>query len=343
MNEMSLTKVNYPLTNNVNEFLKGNDRVVELPIDYNSLLRYRDAFPIGDSLWSSVLYSSSEFDDINAGLCYIYSLLKTEGDVAVVDHLRVDRIDLCMFGNSNPFRIRIINYFNDNYDYFYVKRTDISRIFGLELEDISSPNKINFLVDKDTLIEEHISGIPGDDFIKTKLEYSLTNKSRVAKEFVKFNERCFYTLLGDMRAYNYVIEITHDFEDMQYRIRSIDFDQQCYEGKKNLYLPQFYRENLPFVELVMEKLNEKTINQYKAEERSSIVRRIKHSRKLFKKLFDTMEREILSTPEKLEQLKLGLAKHHNNDSFLECKSMASVCRKNLLTLIKQPELLEKVK
>jgi hypothetical protein len=34
-------------------------------------------------------------------------------------------------------------------------------------------------------------------------------------------------LLGDMRAYNYVIVI-HDFDQVVYKIRPIDFDQQCY-------------------------------------------------------------------------------------------------------------------
>jgi hypothetical protein len=36
-------------------------------------------------------------------------------------------------------------------------------IYGLELEHILSPDKINFLVYNDTL-EEHIMGIPGDVF-----------------------------------------------------------------------------------------------------------------------------------------------------------------------------------
>ena len=32
-----------------------------------------------------------------------------------------------------------------------------------------SPYNLNFLVYKDTLIEEHIAGIPGDEFIKQML------------------------------------------------------------------------------------------------------------------------------------------------------------------------------
>ena len=40
-----------------------------------------------------------------------------------------------------------------------------------------------------------------------------------------------------MRAYNYVVEMTPDFEHNQYRVRAIDFDQQCYEGRKSFIYP----------------------------------------------------------------------------------------------------------
>ena len=69
-----------------------------------------------------------------------------------------------------------------------------------------SPYNLHFLVYKDTLIEEHIAGIPGDVFIKEMLPAcSEPEKAQIAKEFVKFNERCMIRLLGDMRSYNYVI------------------------------------------------------------------------------------------------------------------------------------------
>jgi hypothetical protein len=309
-------------------------RVEKLPLSYDSLLQYTDSFPVGNTLWISVMYPQDEFQQINKDLCYVYSLLKTEGDVSVIEHLRVDRIDFCLFGNSNPFRIKIINNFNDNYDYFYVKRTDVSRIFGLEMEDILSPNRITYFVDENTLIEEHISGIPGDDFIKTELFHPKTNNTRLAKEFIKFNERCFYTLLGDMRSYNYVVEITHDFDDVQYRIRAIDFDQQCYEGKRKIYLPQFYKENNPLVKLVTELLNPQTINQYQIEERSRIARRIKHSRYVLKDLFDTMMKEELSTKKKIDQLKKELAQFHNDQRYMKYNNMASILKLHLVSLRK---------
>ena len=58
-----------------------------------------------------------------------------------------------------------------------------------------------------------------------------------------------------MRSYNFVLAITPDIEDYQYRIRCIDFDQQSYEGRKNLYLPQFFKENNSFVELTLKYLD----------------------------------------------------------------------------------------
>ena len=105
-------------------------------------------------------------EEIQEGLARTYALLKTAGDMSVMEHLYVDRIDYCTFGNSHPFRIKIVNEFNDNCDYFYVKKADASRIYGLELEHTLSPDRINYMVDKSTLVEEHIAGIPGDEFLK---------------------------------------------------------------------------------------------------------------------------------------------------------------------------------
>ncbi len=284
------------------------------------------------ALWQTVIYAPEDAQEINEGLCYIYSLLKTSGNMLVMKHLRVDRVDLCMFGNSRPFRIRIINDFNDNYDYFYIKRADLSRVLGLELEDLLSPNRISYYVFNDTLVEEHITGIPGDEFILNEMKHPKANVTRLAKEFIKFNERCFYTLLGDMRSYNFVVELTHDFDGMQYRIRAIDFDQQCYEGRARLYLPQFYKENIAFVDLVLQNLNKRTIIQYQSEERSRLAQRIKHARYILKDLFDVMSKERLSTDEKILELSRELSKHHKDRSFLECQTMAELVKKNMFLL-----------
>ena len=105
------------------------------------------------------------------------------------------------------------------------------------MSHLLSPNRIQFFANKHTLIEEHIVGIPGDAFIKDYLYQHEFNKMRLAKEFVKFNERCFIRLLGDMRSYNFVIDMTYDFDDIQFKLKPIDFDQQSYEGSFKLYKP----------------------------------------------------------------------------------------------------------
>ncbi|GIV40252.1 MAG: hypothetical protein KatS3mg033_2052 [Thermonema sp.] len=332
--DISKKKPAYPIQGFLRKYLWHYDRISRLPLHYDDLLRYSESFPVidqfgNDTLWESVIYPSYMYEELNHKLTTIYAILRTDGDMAFSEHLSVDRIDYCTFGNSNPFRIRIINRYNDNYDYFYVKRADASRIYGLELEHLLSPNRINFLVFRDTLIEEHIAGIPGDVFIKRYLERPETNLVRVAKEFVKFNERCFVRLLGDMRAYNYVVDITPDFDNEQYRIRAIDFDQQSYEGRYRLYLPQFFKENNRLVQLSLQLLNERTIKQYQQEERTLIVRRLKAARYRLKDLIDCMRADTLAPPEKVEQLKQELAAYHHDRRFLACRNMGDIVRQQL--------------
>ena len=232
-------------------------------------------------------------------------------------------------GNSQPFRVRIVNRFNDNYDYFYVKRADASRLYGLELEHLLSPNSINFLVSGDTLIEEHIVGIPGDDFIRQHLTRPHLNQVRIAKEFVKFNERCFVRLLGDMRAYNYVIAVTPDFEDEQYRVRAIDFDQQSYEGRRSMYLPRSFKDNAPVVEMCAQLLKPETVRQYQAEERALMARRARAERHRLKALLDVMREHDLAPPDKVAQLKAELNRYHHTEAFDACDSMGDLVRQNL--------------
>ena len=208
----------YPVNDRLRHYLKLHGREVKLPVSYVNLLNYTGSVAIRDkngkdTLWEKTSYDSRDWDYIREGLVKIYAILKTEGDYSFTSHLDVARIDYCTFGNSHPFRIRIVNKYNDNYDHYYIKIADASRIYGLELEHILSPNRITFFTDKDTLVEEHIPGIPGDVFIQQMMKAPETNAIRLAKEFVKFNERCFVRLLGDMRSYNFVVDITPDLED----------------------------------------------------------------------------------------------------------------------------------
>ncbi len=329
----------FPVNKSLRSYLKTHGRDVNLPLSYNDLLNITYSVPLRDkagkdTLWEKALYDMKDWEYLKQGLINLYAIIKTEGDFSFTKHLDVARIDYCTFGNSNPFRIRIVNRFNDNYDHYYIKKEDASRIYGLELEHLLSPNRISFITGKDTLVEEHIPGLPGDVFIKDYLDRSETNKIRLAKEFVKFNERCFIRLLGDMRSYNFVVNVTPDIEDYQYRIRAIDFDQQSYEGRKNLYLPQFFKENRPFVELTLKYLNKDSIEQYQAEERTLIAYRMAASRYRTMDLLNIMMKDRLSTDEKRDQLKEELAEHFQQKLFLRCRSMGDLVKQILRYTLK---------
>jgi hypothetical protein len=321
-------------------YLKEHGREVRIPISYKDLLNFTWSTPVLDrfgnnTYWESVSYDMREWDYLREGLVRTYAVLKTEGDLSFVNHLDVARIDYCAFGNSHPFRIRIVNKFNDNYDHYYVKIADASRIYGLELEHLLSPNRITYLTQDNTLVEEHIAGIPGDVFIERYLKDSATNKIRFAKEFVKFNERCFVKLLGDMRSYNFVVNITPDIEDYQYRIRAIDFDQQSYEGKLKLYKPQFFKENYPIVEMTMGLLNTDSIKQYQAEERTMMAFRVAGSRYRLKSLLDIMGMDEISSEGKVHQLMAELSAYTGNNIYRKCTNMGQVVKTHLKTLLRK--------
>lgn len=331
---ISKKKNTYPVTEKLGEYLLEHAREIDLPVQYADLTRFETGISVydnngNDTLWLTAVYNQNEIHHIHEGLKKMYSILRTEGYGEVHKHLHIERIDYCTFGNSNPFRIKIVNNLNDNYDYFYIKKADASRIYGLELEHILSPSRINYFVDNRTLLEEHIAGVPGDVFIDKFLKNKEYNKVRIAKELVKFNERCFIRLLGDMRSYNYVFDITPDFEEVQFRIRAIDFDQQSYEGRKNLYLPQFFKENYPLVKLVQTKLTLENIEQYQKEERVLIARRSKSAHFRLNALIKVMEEDKIAPIEKVHELRTELAEHYNDDVFLKCESMGAIVRRSL--------------
>ena len=327
---MSKKKPAYPVSKKLNAYLELYNRNIEIPIFYEDLLRFSGSIVVydsndEDSLWVRVYYSEFERKEIDISLKKVYSILLSDGGDNIFQYLNIDAVDFCTFGNSKPFRIKVRNILNDNFTYFYVKKTDASRIYGLELEHMLSPYNLNFLVYKNTLIEEHIAGIPGDVFIKDMLpKCTESEKTQLAKEFVKFNERCMIRLLGDMRSYNYVIVPVHDFDHVVYRIRAIDFDQQCFEGKLKVYRPQFFKENYQMVELVRLKLQTKSVDQYKLEERSIVAKRIKSSGNRIKRLLKACLVDNISTKDNIELLKSEIYELTLDMDFKNCKKMGEV-------------------
>jgi len=148
----------------------------------------------------------------------------------------------------------------------------------------------------------------------------------LSKEFVKFNERCMIRMLGDMRSYNYVIVASYDFDQVEYRIRAMDFDQQSFEGNLKVYFPQFFKENYPFVKMVEENLQKESVEQYKREERSAIARRIRGSQERVHDLLNCMIKDKISTTDKITQLKMDLYNYTLDMDFKKCKSMGEILK-----------------
>lgn len=327
---ISKKKPAYPIGELLSAYLTMQGRNIKIPIFYEDLLRFQGAVEIfdqndKDTLWVSCYYAESERAEIELSLKQMYSILHSDGSDSIIPYLNIDSIDFCTFGNTKPFRIKVRNILNDNYIFLYVKKADASRIYGLELEDLLSPNHINFLVHKNTLIEEHILGIPGDTFISEHLDtLPMQDKRALAKEFVKFNERCFVRLLADMRSYNYVIVITQDFDRVQYRIRAIDFDQQSYEGNVKVYKPQFLKENNALVKMSLDVLASASIEQYEKEERSLLAKRATSERESLDFLLRCMKNDNISTPKKIKELKKSLFELTKDIDFKKCRNMGQL-------------------
>lgn len=330
-------KPHFPISEGFRAYLRRYQRERELPVTYERLRSFTESVPLVDAegkptLWDSVIYHPGEMPSLNEALKQVYALLKVDGDFSVVRHLYIDRVDFCTFGNSMPFRIRIVNAYNDNQDYFYIKRADASRAYGLELEHLLSPNRLSFISHGGTLVEEHVPGVPGDIFIRDWLARSDLRPIRVAKELVKFNERCFVRLLGDMRSYNFVFVVTPDFEDAQLRIRAMDFDQQSYDGRKNFYLPQFFKENTSLALYCIKHLRAETAIQYQREEQTLILHRAELAHERLGRLLDEMARDPISPPEKVRALRQALAEHFQRKDYERCESMGELVRENIESL-----------
>ncbi len=325
----------YPVSNQLQQYLQLFKRDIELPIAYSDLFHYQYTNAIKDengkhTHWENVLYEPTILAAINSKLIATYQLLNQQPSA----DYRIAAIDFCEFANSMPFRISLINNADNSINYFYIKAADASRIYGLELEQLLSPNQTNFLYHKNTLVETHIDGIPGDEFLLTVNQLSDNEQALIAVEFIRFNERCFVRLLGDMRSYNFVV-LQNETDVNPFRIKAIDFDQQCYEGKLNLYLPQFYKENLLFVELSVAMLDKNRIEKIRQDERKKLASFYVANQQQLELLMNTMLKEEISENYKVVILRKELNAYHHVYHFTPCKTMGAIVQQQIKQLLLQ--------
>lgn len=329
-----MQKETYPVSPALQQYLQQYKRDIELPVTYTELLHYRYTDSIKDedgrhTHWENVVYEASLFKQLQKKLSIAYALLKKISAASV----EVNTIDFCEFANSMPFRIVVENTETAEADIFYVKSADASRVYGLELEHLLSPNPTNFLYHKNTLIEEHIEGIPGDVFLKEAETATDDEEKLIAEEFVRFNERCFVRLLGDMRSYNFVVVKNGN----RVHIRAIDFDQQCYEGKLNLYLPQFYKENYAYVQMALTRLGNNAIEETRKDERKKLAVIMKQSGRRLDDLLAVMATDEISENYKVLLLRKELDEYFKTNHFAGCQTMGSIVGQQVQQLLGSAE------
>lgn len=325
----------YPVGHLLQQYLQQYKRDVELPIAYADLFHYQYTNAIKDlngkhTHWENVVYDSSMFADLQIKLIAAYQLLH---QLPAID-CTVVAIDFCEYANSMPFRITLVNKADSYNSYFYIKTADASRIYGLELEQLLSPNRTNFLYHQNTLVEAHINGISGDAFLEEVERLSKKEKILIATEFICFNERSFVRLLGDMRSYNFVV-VQNKTDTESYKIKAIDFDQQCYEGRLNLYLPQFYKENLAYVNLSVEQLGYTLIEKTRQDERRQIAALYVANNYQLEALLIVMAKDELSENYKILLLRNELNNYHHTKHFTKCNSMGDIVKQQLKQLLNQ--------
>ena len=323
----------YPVSKGLQQYLQDWKRDIDLPIRYQSLFHYRYTDAIKDkngkhTHWENVVYEEQVFSQLQQQLIETFCKLKNQS----VGNYAIDAIHFCEFANSMPFRITITDTETEMVDFFYIKLADASRIYGLELEQLLSPNPTHFFCHQNTLVEEHIEGIPGDIFLETVHHLTDKEKQLLAETFIRFNERCFARLLGDMRSYNFVIVKT-SLVEQPFHIKAIDFDQQCYEGKMNLYLPQFYKENYPYVQMCMSALSDQVIEEVRLEERRHLAELVQKNDKRLNALFNVLVPEEIAENYKVTSLAYELNQYFTTHQFSRCKTMGALVKAQLNQLL----------
>ncbi|MEN9570507.1 MAG: hypothetical protein RL172_1738 [Bacteroidota bacterium] len=323
----------YPVAEKLQQYLLQYQRDIALPVQYKELFYYRYTNAIKNEQgrpthWENVVYDTQLLQSLEPRLVQLFLLLYPAATHNTF--YKITAIDFCEYANSMPFRITLCNSLSSTQYIYYIKAADASRLYGLELEALLTNNPVHFLYHQQTLVETHIAGIPGDDFLHQLPLLTVADSHLLAQAFIQFNEQCFARLLGDMRSYNFVVAPT---ATGGFCIRAIDFDQQCYEGRLNLYLPQFYKENYAFVALVKQLLQHDAIEYIRMQQRRQLASHLQDNHQRISHLLQVMSQDELSENYKVLSLKKELNSYYGTTVFSQCQSMGSVTATQLALLL----------
>jgi hypothetical protein len=317
-----MQKESYPVHPAFADYLQQYHRDVALPLSYQDLLHYRYTDALKDDTgkhthWERVVYDDSFQMELEQKMITCWELLHPFSNQQQA--IAINAIDFCEYANSMPFRITV-ELADGTLHFFYIKLADASRVLGMELEHLLTDNKITFLYHRQTLIETHIEGMPGDECIQQFSNANDSNQKTLAQAFIEFNENCFMRLLGDMRSYNFVVNtLPHSSH-----IRAIDFDQQCYEGRLKFYFPRFYKENVQLVNWCDQYFTEDAQLHIKKAARLNFVKTYTDNASRVNDLLQALLHAEISEPYKVLQLKNDLEIAFGKNAYRACTTMASV-------------------
>jgi hypothetical protein len=119
-------------------------------------------------------------------------------------------------------------------------------------------------------------------------------------------------------------------------LRAIDFDQHCYEGDVKIYMPQYFKENNPIINLGFKSMSSVLELQYQKEERTRLLTRAKAAGAQLEILINAMRNEALSTEENVTKLRSGLASLYEDEAFHSAKTMGDLLATSLKMLEAHP-------
>ena len=102
-----------------------------------------------------------------------------------------------------------------------------------------------------------------------------------------------------------------------------------------MYLPQFYKENFEYVELVLKNLSPEVIEQYQAEERTTMAYRVIAARRQLMELLNIMIKDEISENYKVKLLLAELNEHFKTNYFTGCKSMGAIVKRQLKKMLQK--------
>ena len=85
--------------------------------------------------------------------------------------------------------------------------------------------------------------------------------------------------------------------------------------------------------MVRQHLHPDVITQYRMEERSVFIKRMKAEAERLAELEAALKDEVFSSPEKIEQLATELAAYHHSEAFTNCNTMARILQAHMLEFI----------